>query len=172
MHHSRKEATDAERDMATGNFTVLQPRQREYIKARADGKSRSEAKRIAQYAESTQPRHIENSSVKAAFARIVRRAAPADKLAKRIEEGLDATRTVIVGKGESSEAVEAVDFRERREYVKLAAEFGQYVEPEAKSQNQVPIEVNIKFIGAGRPALRPVSFALIDGVTGGKNTNG
>jgi hypothetical protein len=159
--------------MATSNFTVLNDRKRKYLEARVQGLGKMEAKRIAGYAETTMPSTIENSSVKAAFSRLVRQYVPAHHLAKRIAEGLDAMETKFFQhEGRVTDSKDLINWTARHNYAKLAAEFGQYVEPEAKSQNQVPIEVTIKFIGAGRPALRPVSFALIDGIAGGKNTNG
>jgi hypothetical protein len=75
--------------MAAGDFTKLQPRQRKYLECLAQGLSKREALRAAQYSENTAPGRVENSSVKAAFARIVRRTVPAHKLAIRIAEGVD-----------------------------------------------------------------------------------
>lgn len=94
-----------------------------------DGKSKEEAKRIAQYSATTSTSTIEKSpQIKAAFARLVRRSIPAHKLAQRLAEGVDATKSIVVTSGKESSISEVVDFRERREYVKLAAEFGGYVE--------------------------------------------
>lgn len=135
--------------MASASFTALNQRKRKYLEGRTNGLTKTEAKRLAGYAESTDPCKIENTSVKAAFSRLVRQYVPAHKLAARIAEGVDATKSVTVGSGENLEQQEVTDFRERREYVKLAAEYGQYVEPEAKGG-----DVNVA-----------VGFTLINGIT-------
>jgi hypothetical protein len=110
------------------------------MEAVLQGKSKLEAKRIAQYAESTSSYSIENTTIKAAFARLVRRAAPAHKLAQRIAEGIDATReNVIIAKGEVIDTQVLPDFRERREYVKLAAQYGQYVDEERGAEVNVAV---------------------------------
>src|ERR1700689_2881515 len=78
--------------MASGDFTKLRPRQRKYLAGLAQGLSKREALRAAQYSENTAPSRVENASVKAAFARIVRRAVPAHVLAQVIAEGQKASR--------------------------------------------------------------------------------
>jgi hypothetical protein len=119
--------------MATGDFTVLQPRQKKYIEFRVQGMSRTEAKRAAQYAETTAPGRIENSSVKAAFAQLIRRAAPAHKLAKVISDGLEATETKFFQhEGRVTDSKELINWSERRAYAELAAEYGGYAESKGK----------------------------------------
>ena len=141
--------------MASASFTVLNQRKRKYLEGRTNGLTKTEAKRLAGYAESTDPCKIENTSVKAAFSRLVRQYIPAHKLAARIAEGVDATKTIIVGSGEKAEGQEVADFRERREYVKLAAEYGQYVELESKSAD-VSVAVGFTLInGITRPKQEP-----------------
>lgn len=140
------------------DFTPLSLRQRKYIEGVAQGMTRAEALRNAQYADSTRPSKVENTQVKAAFARLMRRAAPAHKIVKVIAEGLDATDTQIAEKKAYSdkgkiqsvepELITSPNFRERREYAKLAATFGQYVDQDAGSSVQVA-----------------VGFTLINGVT-------
>jgi hypothetical protein len=131
--------------MGASDFTPINARQRKYLEARVEGLTKTDAKRAAGYAESTQPSAIENSSLKAAFTRLACKALPPEHLVNRLKEGVDATKTIPLGEGATTDVV---DFKERREYLKMAAEYCGYVEPNAKTQNQVPIEVNIKFIGA------------------------
>jgi hypothetical protein len=116
--------------MPSGDFTKLQPSQRKYLEGLAQGMSKRQALRAAQYSENTAPSRVENASVKAAFARIVRRAVPAHKLAQRIAEGIDATETVFFQKdGVVTESRDVIAWAERRKYAQLAAEYGQYVQP-------------------------------------------
>lgn len=138
--------------MASGDFTPLRPKQKKYLEGRSQGMTKEQAKRFAQYADSTSTASIENSSVKAAFARIVRRAIPAHKLAQRIAEGLDATKVLVIEKC----IEETPDYRERREYAKLAAEWAGYVEPEKGAT-----ETNVG-----------VGFTLINNITAPKKSDG
>jgi len=134
--------------MPSGDFTKLQPRQRKYIEALAQGMSKREALRAAQYSDNTAPSRVENSSVKAAFARIVRRAVPAHKLAHRIAEGLDATETIFFQKGGVvAETRQVTAWGERRKYAQLVAEYGQYIPPDKP-------DVNVT-----------VPFTLLNGIT-------
>jgi hypothetical protein len=87
--------------------------------------SKREALRFAQYSENTAPSRVENASVKAAFARIVRRAVPAHKLVQRPAEGVDATKTIFIQKnGGVIETRDVVAWGERRKYIQLAAAYG------------------------------------------------
>ncbi|MGA9471970.1 MAG: hypothetical protein WBV36_05875, partial [Terriglobales bacterium] len=123
-------------------------------------------------------------------------AVPAHLLTKRIAEGVSAHETKFFQKdGVVTDQRDVVAWGERREYVKLAAEYGQYVEPEAKS-GDVSVAVGFTLINGitkprGRfqstdnsrpPEIEPEtyamrepdqglnrSFGLINGITGGKN---
>jgi len=107
--------------VASGDFTPLRPKQRKYLEGRSQGMTKEQAKRFAQYADSTSTASIESPSVKAAFARIVRRAVPAHKLAQRIAEGVDAKKTIFFQhQGVVKESRDLIAWSERREYVKLA----------------------------------------------------
>jgi hypothetical protein len=115
--------------MRATNFTKLNPRQRKYIEGLAQGMSRQEAKRFAQYAETTRGCRIENSSVKAAFARLMRQAAPAQKIVKIIADGLDATETKFFAhEGKVTDQCEVIAWGKRRAYVELAVKYGRYIE--------------------------------------------
>jgi hypothetical protein len=56
--------------MSTPDFTRLSPRKRKYIDGRSQGLSKRQAKNLAGYAASTSTYSVENSSVKAALARL------------------------------------------------------------------------------------------------------
>jgi phage terminase small subunit len=134
--------------MASGDFTKLQPRQRKYIQALAQGMSRREALRVAQYSENTAPSRVENASVKAAFARIVRRAVPAHVLAQVIAEGVQATETKFFQhKGKVMDQREVIAWGPRSSFAKIAAEYGGYVEPDRGVSDSTQIEVLVRFIG-------------------------
>ena len=134
------------------DFTKLQPRQRLYLEGLAQGKSRSQALDYAGYSENTRPSRVENASVKAAFARLVRRAAPAHKIAARIAEGLDAMETKFFQKeGLVTDERDVINWPERRAYAELAAKYGEY-----ESQSDLPsagISVRVEIIGqSGHPS--------------------
>lgn len=156
--------------MATQYFTPLTSKQKPYIKALAEGKSKIEAKRIARYADSISTHQIEQSpSVKAALARLVRQHVPAHKLSRRIAEGVDAMKTISVemkvteeeGKPKiSTTQIEVPDLRERREYIKLVGEWGYDMgndkNPSLTLNNQTNINmpvVNVNFADAPPKAL-------------------
>lgn len=131
------------------DFNTLTPRKRLYLKAVTEGKSKAEAKRIAQYSPNYSPSQIETPQLKAQFARLVRQFAPAHKIAQVIADGLDAKETKFFQhEGKVVETHDVINYAERRQYAKLAGEFGQYVEAEKGA------EVNVA-----------VGFTLINGVT-------
>lgn len=134
--------------MASGDFTKLQPRQRKYIEGLAQEMSKREALRAAQYSENTAPSRVENASVKAAFARIVRRAVPAHMLATVIAEGVQATETKFFQhEGKVVDQREVIAWGPRATFAKIAAEYGSYVEPDRGVSNSAQIAVSVRFIG-------------------------
>ena len=87
------------------------------------------AKRYAQYADSTHPPSIESPSVKLAFSRLIRRAAPAHKVAQVIADGLEATETKFFQfEGRVTESRDLINWSERRAYAELASEYGGYTD--------------------------------------------
>ena len=136
--------------MSTPDFTKLNLRKQRYIDGRSQGLSKREAKNLAGYAASTSTYSVENSSVKAALARLIKQAVPAHVMVRRIAEGVSAYETKFFQKeGIVTDQRDVVAWSERREYLKLAAEYGQYVEPDAK-------------VSTGD--IRP-TFVLINGIT-------
>lgn len=125
--------------MYTG-YKPLNQRQRKYLEGIAQGMTKGEAARFANYSPNSRPALIERSSqLKAQFSRLIRIAAPAHKLAKVIENGLNATKTIPFGEGEP---LEVADYKERREYAVLAAKWGEYTDAE-KANSQVNVGVTV-----------------------------
>jgi phage terminase small subunit len=108
----------------------LSPRKAKYVAGVMKGKSKKQAATDAGYAESTAENaraKIEDKDVLAAFAHIIQKACPADKLAQRIAEGLDATETKFFQKdGVVIETRDVIAWDERRQYCELAVKFGNY----------------------------------------------
>jgi hypothetical protein len=132
------------------DFTAITLKQRKYIEGVTSGLSRTEAKRAAQYAECVRPNQVETPQVKAAFARLVRQYTPAHVLAKTIAEGVQAHETKFFQhEGVVTDTRDVIAWGPRATFAKLAAEYGQYVEPDAKAG-----DVNVA-----------VGFTLINGIT-------
>jgi hypothetical protein len=87
----------------------------------------------AGYAESvarTAKEHIETPDVQKAFAALIQSVIPAEKIVARIAEGLDAMETKVFSfQGMIFDQTDMIAWSERREYAKLAAEYGQYFVP-------------------------------------------
>jgi hypothetical protein len=150
--------------MATSDFTKLNPRKVKYIEARSQGLSKREAKNLAGYAASTSSYSVENSSVKAALARLIRQAVPAHLLVRRIAEGVSAEETKFFQKeGIVTDQRNVIAWSERREYLKLAAEYGRYVEAKAEESGQSNASVGIVLInGVTRPKNRDNSPSQVN----------
>jgi hypothetical protein len=117
--------------------------------------SRTEALRFAQYSANTRPSDVENPSGKAALARLMRQAVPLHVLVKRIAEGVSAEETKFFQKeGIVTDQRNVIAWSERREYLKLAAEYGQYIETKADQDAQSKVSVG---------------FTLYNGITTPKN---
>lgn len=109
--------------------------------------SKREAKNLAGYAISTSTYSVENSSVKAALARLIRQAVPAHVLVKRIAEGVSAEETKFFQKeGIVTDQRNVIAWSERREYLKLATEYGQYIETKADQDQQSKVSVGITLL--------------------------
>src|SRR5580698_4256582 len=102
--------------MATPDFTKLNIRKQRYIDGRSQGLSKREAKNLAGYAASTSSYSVENSSVKAALARLIKQAVPAHVMVRRIAEGVSAYETKFFQKeGIVTDQRDVVAWSERRE---------------------------------------------------------
>jgi hypothetical protein len=120
----------------------MTPKQRAYIKHRAKNPdlTKKEAAILAGYAPSTALRTnmIESEDVKKRFAEIIRSKIPADKIAARVAEGLDAMETkFFASEGIVLDSREVVSWSERRAYAQLAAEYGGYFTPQVEMTGSV-----------------------------------
>ena len=140
--------------MSSPDLNDLTPRKRKYVKGIVEGKTKKQAALDAGYAESTAEKaktHIETPDVRIAFAVLIREAVPAELLAKKIQEGLEAIETKFFQKdGEVVDSRDVIAWSERRQYAELAAEYGGYFTPHAEidvsGKNGGPIEHCIRFI--------------------------
>ena len=130
----------------------LSPRKQKYVKARASGMTKKDAALEAGYAESVSLRvanNIETPDVRAAFAEIMRKRISPDKIARRIDEGLDAMETKFFqSEGVVTDSKEVIAWSERRQYAALAAELGGYFvqpkqEPAINPSVFIPLGINI-----------------------------
>lgn len=139
-------------------FTKLRLKQRKYLDGLSQGMTKRAALAYAGYSVNSSSNSIETPTLKAAFTHIMRRMAPMHRIAGRISEGIDATRVVVIPgpKGEGADHIEVPDFRERREYAKLAAEWTGYVDQnQAITGSGTTIQVLVGNVGdkIDRPAI-------------------
>jgi hypothetical protein len=124
----------------------LSPRKAKYVKARATGMPKKKAAIEAGYSVATAHNagvKIEKQpDVQAAFREIVRRTCTEQRIVERLSEGLDATRLFMSGEGDDRHVEMEPDYRERREYLKLAAGWGGLV-PKDQPDTIIPIQVVI-----------------------------
>ena len=124
-------------------------RQKKYINERSKGKNKKQSALDAGYSESTALRvkqHIETPEVRAAFAVIIRKRIPAEKIAKRISEGLDAIETKFFQhEGVITDQRDVIAWSERRQYAALAAEFGDYVVPKRPAEAGTGVNILLNF---------------------------
>jgi hypothetical protein len=123
--HGGKEALTKDKTPKPGHPKKPTPRkatsrQLKFIKMKIDGASDARAKREAGYSHSTKTKDIlKNAGHRFGFL-LDKAGLSAELLAQRVREGVDATATVTATrKGRISDAVQFVDYRERREMVSL-----------------------------------------------------
>jgi hypothetical protein len=132
-------------------------RKRLYLDGLAQGKTKQQSALDAGYAESTAKTakaHIETADVQGAFAELIQAVIPSEKIVARIAEGLDATETKLYAfQGMIFDREDLIAWTERREYAKLAAEFGRYFVQTQKTEGEVEhnhsgeVKVTVEFIG-------------------------
>src|SRR5215813_10758283 len=114
-------------------MNTLTEKQRKYVENRAQGMNKKAAALAAGYSAATATipgQAIEKEDVKRAFELAMRRHCPAERVAKRIAQGLNAKATKFFAKdGYVTEAREVIDWSERRQYAALAAELAGYHVP-------------------------------------------
>jgi phage terminase small subunit len=133
-----------------------------YVKQRLQGLSKRASAIKAGYSP-TSVADIETPNVKAVFQQLCQSEVPMKTLAKRLAEGLDATKTEFFQKdGVVTDQRDVVAWSERRAYLELAAEYAGYV---AKDSDQAApgFRVNM-FLGAERerPAIEVESVPQRD----------
>jgi len=129
----------------------LDPRQRKYLEHRAKGKTKLDSALAAGYSlhmARAAAVKVEKPEVKEAFARLVRQYVPAHRIAKRLQEGLDAMETKFFQKdGAVTDSRDVVNFAERRAYAELAANIGGYIEESKSKAPNVGVRVVVEHIG-------------------------
>lgn len=105
----------------------LSKRQRKLIRGKVAGLSDREALRKAGYSESTiqhaQNTITDNPEVQRVLKTLVQTVAPPAVIAKKLEEGLDATKFHMDGNG----GLEVADWEQRGKYLDRAVEWGGYI---------------------------------------------
>jgi hypothetical protein len=124
---------------------ALDIRERKYIEGRLAGLSKMQAALDAGYTESMAAKagdKIESKDVRRAFQELARAAVPTEKIMERLREGLDAVKLKpVVRNNKVIDTIEEPDYRERREYMELAARYGgRYIE---RSELGLDGEVNV-----------------------------
>jgi hypothetical protein len=111
----------------------LDPRRAHYVENRLAGQTKKDAALGAGFPASVAEHpgaEIETPEVRRALQKAIRAAIPPEKIIQRLAEGLDAEQSQVLTLGGvnnmRTEVLKSPDFRERREYLKLAAEYGGY----------------------------------------------
>jgi phage terminase small subunit len=129
-------------------------KKRKYAEGVSKGKTRKQAALDAGYSASVAKNakaKIESEAYQEAFAALIRKTIPAEKIAQRIQEGMDAMETKFFQKdGEVIESRDVIAWGERRAYAELAAEFGN-LSPSKVSQvlGDGILSFTISFVNAG-----------------------
>lgn len=100
------------------------PRQSKLIEGIVEGKSTRQAALDAGYTEHTAAHPDELLSTEAVRVGLAKLIAPLEKIAQRVNEGLDAEVTEFAKfEGRITHSIQCVDFEQRRKYAELAARF-------------------------------------------------
>lgn len=116
----------------------LDPKRRKYVLNRASGMKKTPAALDAGFTHSmarAAVAKVETPAVHAAFRELVQNALPPQMLVIKLAEGIDAEKSTISGEM-------VPDFKVRHDYLKTAAEWGDYV-PREQAAVTVPIQVVI-----------------------------
>ena len=132
--HTREAEQVVLRSAAEKLAVSLPPKKQAYVQGRIEGKSKRKAaldagfsKSMADHASSK----IETRDVREAFAALIRKTVPPERIVKVISEGLDAVETKFFAeKGVVKDQRNVISWPERRQYAELAAEYGGYYIPE------------------------------------------
>lgn len=110
-----------------GGKKQLDMRKQKYVAGRLEGKSKKTSALEAGYSKSMADNaaaKIESLDVRRSFQELARKAVPTEKILTRLAEGLDATW--VYQDNKRGKKIAEPYFRERREYLILAAKLGGY----------------------------------------------
>lgn len=125
----------------------LSPRKAQFVKGVVAGKSARQSALDAGYSQSVANdpgrKLFNQSDIQAVLGEHIRKIIPAERIAQRMSEGLDAMETVFAKfKGRITDQKDVVSWSERRQYAELAAKMGGYM-PKDAPDLIVPIQVVI-----------------------------
>ena len=127
----------------------LTPKQAKYLAGIVEGKTKKDAALAAGYAPSSAlsvRQAVEKPNVRVAFAELIRATISQEKIAQRINEGLDAMETKFFQyEGIVTDTRDVINWAERRQYAQLAAEFGDLVVPKRPAEAGSGVNILINF---------------------------
>jgi hypothetical protein len=136
------------------SFSSLPPKKQKYVEGLTEGKTKVQAALDAGYSDAmarSASHSIETPDVRVAFAELMRKHIPPEKIAQRIAEGMNAMETKFFQKdGEVKTERNVIAWGERREATKLAAELGGYHVPPSRDEGRsgMQIAIGVTVIGA------------------------
>lgn len=118
---------------------------RNFVKARAEGKSLREASAEAGVGPQSGRNYEKESLVQQAYRELMRKAVPAERLVKLIKGGTEAKMPVYGSDGKK--VSERADWKTRRPYIEMAAEHAGYHENKAQQNTGTQILISVNHIG-------------------------
>lgn len=165
----QKKAKTAKKKSAK-NRERLKPRQAKLLEGIAKGKSVRSAALDAGYSPMTAQHPSELLDTVAMRAALAKMIAPAEKIAQRVNEGLDAEITEFAKfEGRITDSVQLVDYEQRRKYAELAAKLkGLAPGLDYNPQNvNVTLDASDRFTELLTRAVRRAARVSESGGTGG-----
>jgi len=137
-------------------------KKRKYAEGVSKGKTRKQAALDAGYSASVAKNakaKIESEAYQEAFAALIRQTIPAEKIAQRIHEGMDAMETKFFQKdGNVIESRNVIAWGERRAYAELAADFGNMTTVKtSQALGDGILSFTVSFVNAGHQATTKTS---------------
>ena len=130
---------------------------RNYVKARAEGKSIPEASEAAGVGPAQGRRYDAEALVQQAYRELVRKAIPAEKLVRLIAKGCEAKMPVFNTEGKK--VSERADWKTRKPYIDMAAKHAGYHEEKNQGAGGTSITFVVNHIGQASKVIE----AQIDG---------
>lgn len=126
------------------NPVSLRPRQAKLLEGIVDGKSVRKAALDAGYSPNTADHPRDLFGTKSMVAALKALLPPVEKIAQRINEGLDAMKTEFAKfEGAITAKIDCVDFAERRQYVELACKLKELLPGADRGTDETPLIVRI-----------------------------